>query len=272
MASRTASILCSALLTFILLIDVHCIVEARESTFFSKFSANEYTPKTERNGVNGYQGNYETEGYGTEGYKGKYSTEGYKGKYGPEGVRDVNNGYGAESGDRVGYGSGSGTTYEEADKAYFGGSYGAYGSQNVGKEGAGVGLNEEDLTNTMPSFENTEDQQNGGAGFGNRYGSRARPYRGAGSRDELGTVYGSSTSRYEQNKEFGSGYGVRSGSNGGYDSSYNAESGYGRKFEHDVYTPGTRVYDHNSYGSKSGTAGRYEQTESGYGEFVGGGN
>lgn len=262
MASRTASVVCSALLTLILLIDVHCIVEARDSTFFSKYSANEYTPKTERNGVNGYQGNYDTEGYGTEGYKGKY---------GPEEVRDVNNGYGSESGDRVGYGSGSGTTYEEADKGYFAGSKGAYGSEKVGKEGAGVGRNE-DLTNAMPSFENTEDQQNGGAGFGYTYGSHPRTYRGAGSRDELGTVYGSSTSRYEQNNEFGSGYGVRSGSNGGYDSSHNAESGYGRKFEHDVYTPGTRVYDRNSYGSNSGTAGRYEQTESGFGEYVGGGN
>jgi len=377
MASRTVSFLCSALLTLSLLIDLHCIVEARESTFFSKFPANE------RSGVNGYQGSY-----------------------GTDGVRDVSNGYSSQSGDRAGYGSGSGTTYEESDKAYFAGSYGAYDSQNVGKEVAGAGHKEdstntvpsfenaeaqqnegadfsngygshstpyrsegsrdelgtvygsgtsryeqnnefasgnghkedstnsvpsfenteavqnegadfgkgygsqstpyrsagsrdqlgtvygsstsryeqnnefasgngqkEDSTNSVPSFENAEAQQNEGAYFGKGYGSQSTPYRSAGSRDELGTVYGSTTSRYEQNDQFASGRGVRSGSNSGYDSSYNADSGYDRNFDRNSYNPGgTRGYDRNAYGSYSGNGGRYEQTESGYGENVSGGN
>lgn len=253
MASRTVRILCLALLTLSLLINLYCIVEARESTFFSRYPANEYSPKDGENGVTGYQGSYGTD----------------------HSVSDLNNRFSSVSGDGVnggaGYGSGSGTAYEESNKAYFAGSYGAYRSQNLGKEGAGASYKEHS-TNTVPaSFEDAESQKTGGAGNG--YGSQySTPYRStAGSRDEFGTVDGS-TSRFEQVNEFASGYGVRSGSNSGYGSSYNADGGYRRNFDRDTYNPGSRGYDRNAYGSNSGTKGGYEQTETGYGEYVGGGN
>lgn len=251
MASLTTSIIWFSLLTLCLLMNLDCAVEARESLYFSRFQGNENSP-------NG----------------GESRVKNYKDNYGGDGARDVNNGFGSESADGVdggvGYGSGSGTAYEEPNNAYFAGSDGAYGTQRIRQEGTGASYRD-DSTNTMPSFQNAENQENQDARFGNRYSSHSTPYRGAGARDESGTYYGSA-SRYEQNDEFSSGYGVRSGSNNGYDSSYNADSGYDRSFARNSYNPRSREYDRNAYNPNMGGGGGYEHTGSGYGEYVPGRN
>jgi len=251
MASPTTSMILFALLTLCLLINLDCAVEERESKYFSRFPGHDNSPYGQESGVKGYKGNY-----------------------GANGIRDVNNGFGSDSGDGVGrgvgYGSISGTAYEEPNDAHLAGSDGAAGAQRVRQEGTDAS-HRDASTNNMPSFENAKNQENQDARFGNRYSSHSTHYRGAVAQDESGTVYGS-TPRYEQNHEFSSGNGVHSGSNNDYESTYNADSGYDRSFARNSYNPGSREYDRNAYGSNMGGGAGYEHTGSGYGEYVGGGN
>merc|ERR1711915_318682 len=192
MASPTTSMILFALVTLCLLINLDCAVEEREGKYFSRFPGNDNSSNGQESGVKGYKGNY-----------------------GANGIRDVNNGFGSDSGDGVGrgvgYGSSSGTAYEEPNDAHLAGSDGAAGAQRVRQEGTHASHRDASINN-MPSFENAKNQENQDARFGNRYSSHSTPYRGAGGQDESGTVYGS-TSRYEQNHEFSSGNGIHSGSN-----------------------------------------------------------